>query len=192
MDLFWSDSNKTNVIKALRKEIIRNNNLDNSFNILYMNCKLKELEDNSIILFVLPKINKTFYNKNEDKYIKKCCKFCNIDKYAVIYSYPFEVDTLTKKNVKSYSYTNSIIIDTLVPKLIIVCGEDSTLTFMNTKIEINTNTNRYFKWKEYYDSYITYDINYINDLSTIEGNDYKQNILYNDWHNIKNMINKGN
>lgn len=191
-DLFYNGNFRQNIkkIKGDLIEYARRNNITIPNDLYVVKCNPLHIHNN--ILIVCPPFNgKDYFKEKEDRYLEK-----TLDKYGIInrsitYCHLLPLERMNKNAIKSFRTWIHRITDLVCPRLIVVLGEDASLSYLNQKALLRDNHGKQIgiyndNFGSYTEIYLTYPMEYYLQKAEFEDDDYKNHLQQHDWTIIRN------
>lgn len=182
MDLFYSNLPIEDQLRALVKDILNNENTKKK-KLSIINGDIKDIGNN--ILFVLPHVTQEGFLRDLDaQLLLELIEEYKITKNIITYSYLLPVQQVTRNELREFSVWVEKLIDIIQPRLIVMVGEDTTLTFSNRKIKIENNGSIVMTFNGI-PCMLTFSPSYYTEHSAYENERYKNYIKQKNWTEIK-------
>lgn len=187
LDLFYQGSPKDQ-IRILKEEIRKYATEKNIILSKNFSIALGDLSNvgNGALIIDYPNFDTPFKSKY-DKRLLDILKRFNIDNIFLTYNYLFPQARYTQKDIKEFSVWIKKLSDIIIPRLIILLGENSHFCFFKRKFLLR---NYHGKLIGDYNSakiMTSYAMRYYEERSEFEDKTYKEYICNSDWKEIQKV-----
>lgn len=137
------------------------------------------------ILFVLPHVTLAGFGKDDNaKWLKETIREFGITKYALTYGYLVPTEHISRNQFKEFAQWIHRLIEIIRPRLLVLVGENVTLSFFNRKIKIENHGTQVGLFGDI-PCILTLEPSYYLEHSAYENEAYKQFLRQKDWNFIK-------
>jgi hypothetical protein len=189
MDLFYSYLTSRGQLRKLKDEIGGNlyDEVPKGFKIVTGNIE----HINNCALLIMEHVTKhKFMRAPWDRKLVQLCTEYGINNKFITYSYLKDTESVSRSDITSSRKYIQLLLSIIQPKLIVVIGENTLLSFLSKKqLLVNFHGKIVGKYEEV-PLILTYPMGYYLQYGRQDEKEYRESILLHDWTIIQEEYNK--
>lgn len=147
----------------------------------------KEFVGNNILLVLPPFRDEPYFSSKEIDLLFTTCNEYKLSNIFVTYCFPFKLETLSKSDIKTYSFWLQKLTNIIKPSIIVTFGEEAELAFIKRKFILNDYHGQLICKYDNTPIILTYPMSYYLDTNKFEDDIFKKTIRDKDWSFISKV-----